>query len=184
MYSKLTLVQTYALWSYLYSENLVNSPPDPSQCSGELLGKECDQLSHAEVILAIADKKDIIWCDILCCLLEKPLYLCARGETGVPLTDIAGRPLPLPIGHRRGQGPGSGDIPRRIAKRVQYQRKFDPRVIVKIVDKNPKTPNTKSYFRFQIYKIGMNVNEYVALGGTHGDIVHDVEKGYIVIDNP
>lgn len=184
LYKKLTRVQALALWDHLYNCRLVTDAPDPRIATGETLAQKCQHLSHAEVVMTMASRVESFWCDILCCLLEKPIYLCARGETGVPLTDIEGRPLPLPIGHRRGQPAGTGGLPKRVAARVQYQKKHDPRVIVQLVEKNPKIPNTKSYDRFKLYTLGMSVSEYLALGGLPGDIVHDVKKGYIVVDVP
>jgi len=182
LYSRLTPPQSLALWDHLYQSGLVSDPPDPRAASGDTLASKCSEISHAEVVMSIADKSTKFWCDVLDLLLQKPVYLCARGETGIPLTDLSGRPLPLPIGHRRGEAAGTGGMPKRVATRVQYQRKHDPRVIVKLVEKNPKIPNSKSYARFQIYRLGMTVSEYVALGGYPADIVNDVSKGYIVVD--
>ena len=183
LYKKLSSELTVALWQHLHERRLVIDPPI-GEVQGEDLAKKCSHLSHAEVVLAIANKSEPFWCDILCNLLEKPLYLCARGETSVPLFDIEGRPLPLPIGHRRGQAVGTGGMPRQIAQRIKTHQKYDPRVIVKLTDENPKTPFSKAYERFSLYSIGMSVNEYLAIGGKPEDIKFDTLKGYIAVDMP
>jgi len=181
---KLSLPQVLALWTHLRQCDLVYSSPPHSGLSASLLAEECSTLSHAQIVMSLASKTEPFWCDLISALLERPIYLCARGETGIPLTDIEGRPLPLPIGHRRGQAPGTGGLPKRVANRVQYQRKHDPRVIVSVVEKNPKIPSTKAYDRFSLYRVGMTVSEYISIGGTPADIVHDVGKGFIVVDIP
>ena len=188
IYKKLTSVQTYALWSKLHQLGLVSTPPSPGESQGEFLAERCEHLSHAEVVLSIADRPEPFWCGVLDALLTKPVYLCARGETSVPVTDIEGNPLPMPIGHRRGEPAGTGDLPvrvcRRLGKSVQYTRRIDHRVIKTIIDYNPKSPNTKSFDRFALYRVGMTVSEYISIGGRMGDIRNDVDRGYIVVDVP
>lgn len=184
LYRRLSPVQTLALWNELYVADLVNDPPDTMCSRGEVLAEKCKHLSHAEVVLSISAKAEPFWCDVLCCLLEKPIYMCARGETSIHLTDVEGRPLPLPIGHRRGDLVGAGALPKRIAQRVQYQKKIDPRIITLVSTLNPKLPGTKSHERFSMYRSGMSVTEYMLLGGLAGDIIHDGKRGYISVDIP
>jgi hypothetical protein len=188
LYSRLSSVQTFALWAELHRQHLVDDAPDLQLARGEVLAEKCRGLSHAEVVMSIAHRSETFWSDVLCVILRKPIYLCAKGETGVEMTDVLGRPLPLPIGHRRGEPVGTGGMPRKIASRlggrVQYQRKFDPRVITVLADRNPKQPTSKAYTRFQMYYTGMTVTEYTTLGGTMSDIVHDTAKGHIKVDMP
>lgn len=188
IYKKLTPVQTLALWNHLYDQHLVEEPPDPRISRGDVLAEKVQHLSHAEVVMAIAGLSSPFWCDVLCSLLEKPIYMCARGETGIPMYDMENRPLPLPIGHRRGEAAGTGGLPRKVKMRLgtkaQYHKKIDPRVIKTLIDYNPKMPGTKSHERFGLYTVGMSVSEYVALGGKAADIAHDVGKGFITVDMP
>jgi len=46
---------------------------------------------------------------------------------------------------------------------------------------NPKRKPSKSFDRFDLYKTGMTVAEYIAAGGVAGDIMHDVNKGHITL---
>lgn len=186
--TRLSPVQSLALWGQLHKLSLLSDPPDPRSARGEILAEKTSHLSHAEVVLAVASRSEPFWCDIVDKLLEKPVYMCARGETGIPAYDIHGNPLPLPIGHRRGEPVGSGMMPekvyRRLAKKAQYTPKRDPRIITYLCEGNPKQLGSKSYDRFSLYKVGMTVSEYVALGGFRSDIVYDVEKGFIRVDLP
>lgn len=188
LYSRLSSVQTFALWTELHRQHLVDDAPDPQLARGEVLAEKCQGLSHAEVVMSIAHRSETFWSDVLCVILRKPIYLCAKGETGAEMTDVLGRPLPLPIGHRRGEPLGTGGMPRKIASRlggrVQYQRKSDPRVITILSEKNPKQPASKSYARFQMYYNGITVNEYISLGGSMSDVSHDTAKGFIRVDMP
>ena len=187
-YKKLSPVQAYALWSKLHQSGLVTAPPDPRESRGEVLAEKCEHLSHAEVVMSIADRPEPFWCSVLDALLTKPVYLCARGETSIPVTDIEGNPLPMPIGHRRGEPAGTGDMPKQMWKRagarLQYTKRVDHRVIKSVIDYNPKSPGSKSYDRFALYRVGMTVSEFIAVGGLMNDIRHDTERGYIVVDVP
>lgn len=181
-------VESLALWDRLWRHSLVFDAPDPRIARGAVLAEKCSHLSHAQVVLTIADRTGIFWCNILDKILKKPIYLCARGETGIPTTDLNGNPLPMPVGHRRGEAVGTGQMPatvyRRLAKKAQYKPKHDPRVIVFVQDMNPKMPGTKSHERFALYRQGMTVSQYVAAGGRRDDIAHDVQKGFIRVDLP
>lgn len=56
--------------------------------------------------------------------------------------------------------------------------KNDPRVIYDVIP-NPKRMGSASYDRYNFYKEGMTVQEFITAGGTAGDIKHDVSKGFI-----
>ena len=184
IYRSLTPVETLALWTELYRSSLVSDPPDPTVPDGSVLAEKCSMLSHAEVVLSVAHRPEKFWYSVVEKLIRRPVYMCARGETSIPLTDYEGRPLPLPIGHRRGEPVGSHPIPARVRKRFQYRTTVDGRVIVLLVDTNPKQPRSKSYSRFALYATGMTVSEYVAIGGHRSDIPFDVSRGYIRVDLP
>lgn len=56
--------------------------------------------------------------------------------------------------------------------------KNDPRVIYDVIP-NPKRMGSASYERYNFYKEGMTVQEFITAGGTAGDVKHDVSKGFI-----
>ena len=183
LYSALTDMQALYLWQELHRSGLVQDDPDPSAATGPLVAELCSGLSHAQVVLSISYRTERVFYDIAQVLLQRPIYMCARGETGIPLTDIEGRPLPLPIGHRRGEPPAAPVTLKPARRKMQYQQKLDPRVISGIVP-NPKKVGSKSYERFALYREGMTVQEFLLLGGTSGDIRYDVEHGFIRVDLP
>ena len=182
LYGNLIPAQSAILWRRLHSQGLVAEPPTPGNVSGEMLAWSVQHLSHAEVVMTIASCTETVWCDILDALLQQPVYLCARGETSVPLTDIAGRPLPLPVGRRRGQPVGAVAPPKAIVNRIQYQRRRDPRIITLLAERNPKSGASRE--RFALYRTGMSVSEYIALGGWRSDIAYDADRGFIRLDLP
>ena len=62
------------------------------------------------------------------------------------------------------------------------QRANKKAVISIAVIANPKRPNTLACARFELYKNGMTVAEYVAAGGRTGDVLHDVAQGFITLN--
>lgn len=183
LYSQLSPVQALYLWRDLHQQGLVVEEPDPASASGELIASMCQGLSHAQVVLSISGRQERIFYEIAEILVRKPIYMCARGETGIPITDIEGRPLPTPIGHRRGEPPAAPITLVAARKRMQYTQKLDPRVIVVVVP-NPKKPGTKAYQRYSLYQTGMTVQQYLAAGGESSDIRYDVNHGFITADLP
>lgn len=72
-------------------------------------------------------------------------------------------------------------IMRRVQNDGQQRPKLiknDPRVIYDIQE-GAKRPGSKSYDRYKLYQEGMTVTEFIAAGGTAGDVKHDVSKGFI-----
>ena len=142
------------------------------------------QLSHATIVMTLAREADPFLVELTCDLLKKPIYLCARGETGFPETDFLGRPLPMPIGHRRGE-PLSVGAPVIIVRRTMTRTlKQDPRVFIYVASPNPKQPGTAAHKRFALYQEGMTVTHYLALGGRPQDIKYDLGRGYIQLRLP
>jgi hypothetical protein len=54
-------------------------------------------------------------------------------------------------------------------------------IITVVAGDNPKRKGTLSFTRFNIYRTGMSVGEYIAAGGRSGDINHDLAAGYITL---
>lgn len=183
LYSQLSPVQALYLWRDLYQQHLVSEPPDPAAATGEFIASLCQGLSHAQVVLAISARREQIFYDIAEVLVRRPIYMCARGETGIPITDVEGRPLPTPIGHRRGEPPAAPVTLVPARRRMQYAQKIDPRIITVVVP-NPKKPGTKAHHRYSLYQTGMTVQQYLAAGGESSDIRYDVNHGFITVDLP
>lgn len=59
--------------------------------------------------------------------------------------------------------------------------KNDPRKIV-FVGPNPKKVGSASHARFELYRVGMTVSEFVAAGGTTGDVAWDAPRGFIKLE--
>ena len=52
-------------------------------------------------------------------------------------------------------------------------------VITVLVDGNPKRPWGAAYRRFDLYWTGMTVGEFLAAGGTRGDLWYDQDHDFI-----
>jgi len=48
-----------------------------------------------------------------------------------------------------------------------------------IEKKNPKREGSASYDRYELYKTSKTVTDFIAAGGTRGDVAYDAKKGYI-----
>lgn len=55
-------------------------------------------------------------------------------------------------------------------------------IVTNIIDINPK--RGKSGARFELYRDGMTVKEFLDAGGKSGDITWDVEREFIKLKNP
>lgn len=60
-------------------------------------------------------------------------------------------------------------------------RRSDPRKIVEVAP-NPKKSGSKSHARYEFYRVGMTIDEFIAAGGTTADIRHDTAAGYIKME--
>ena len=52
-------------------------------------------------------------------------------------------------------------------------------VIVLLVQGNPKRPWGAAYKRFDLYREGMTIGEFLEAGGTRGDLWYDQDHGFI-----
>ncbi len=187
LYSRLTPPMAQLLAAQLLVHGLLSPTQvaasvgeDLTQVSGSLVAEWCAPLSHAQVVLTLARETDPLALDTMEVLLEKPIYLCARGETAEPLTDYLGRPLPVPVGMRRGEAPNTTPMP-PMRTRNRDQRtvaRRDPRVIVRL-EPNPKRPGTAAWERYSLYALGMRVEEVLAIGVKRVDLEWDQQKGHI-----
>jgi hypothetical protein len=184
VYRGLTADETAHLWRALHDNCIVADEPPPTPPDPEQLLRVIGELSHAEVVLSLSRDTTEIGLQTVEKLIERPIYLCARGETSEPLTDIEGRPLRLPIGHRRGEPPGTGSPSVLVRSRMRARAsRRDNRVITAIVP-NPKQPGSDAFRRFKLYKVGLTCDECIALGVTRPDINWDARRGFITLGPP
>lgn len=186
MYSRLNKEEIAYLWQRLIEKKMVTAklPPEPDAYT---LLSYLEPYSHTEVILSLANDPKEIAMDIASALLEKPIYQCARGETGEPMTDIYGRPLRFPLGHRRGEPPATlteipVDIQHMFSRRHLVRR--DRRRILSVAP-NPKGKNAKAYQRYEQYRVGETVYWHLKHTElTMADINYDAKKGFIKFEAP
>ena len=57
----------------------------------------------------------------------------------------------------------------------------DKRVITYVQTHNPKRPGSRAHDAFCLYQEGITVEEFVKRGGTKGDVVWDLRKGFIEV---
>lgn len=138
-------------------------------------------LSHAEIVVSLANKTDKMWLDLTDKLLQVPLYALSTSLHTEPSFDIDGQPLPLPVAHRSLDVPLLGSIPVRAAVTLAHTRKKDTRIVSWVSPMNPKQLNSASYKRFALYRPGMTVSDYVSLGGRYDDIKYDLLHGFIKV---
>ncbi len=60
----------------------------------------------------------------------------------------------------------------------------DGDVIRVCVAKNPKRPTSAAGQRFELYKPGMTVAEFLAAGGWRADLHWDLKQGFIEVGKP
>lgn len=64
------------------------------------------------------------------------------------------------------------------------QRANKKAIITVVAENNPKRKNTLAFDRFALYRSGMTVAEYIAVGGRTGDVLYDAAEGYITLTLP
>lgn len=101
----------------------------------------------------------------LTALTGVPVHMCAPGErTRCPVT---GRPLE----------PAPPPVTRRLRPAVS-----DPRRVTYVAP-NPKRPGSASYDRFQLWHIGVTVDDYLNAGGRREDVRYDVKRGFVKLES-
>lgn len=193
LYSALSVPQAQLLASRLLRHGLVSPDQvaEPESITGPTVASWCAGLSHAQVVLCLAQETSELGLETIETLLAKPIYMCARGETGDPailaLTDVEGRPLPLPVGRRRGLAQEIERTDRvvpQVPRRPSLRRGTrDPRVILSVVP-NPKRPTSDAYVRFARYVVGMSVEDALASGVRQVDLAYDESRGFVVLGLP
>lgn len=112
---------------------------------------------QADVVMSLANDPTVLGIQVVEALIGKP---------------IVRRAPPAPKGARASSGP----------RKTVTVKKSDPRRIVFVSPTNPKREGTASWDRFNHYKVGMTIDEFVKAGGTMGDVKWDAERGFIKIE--
>lgn len=69
------------------------------------------------------------------------------------------------------------------ASRSKFDKLFPENARIKLlVDKNPKKAGSKSAERFEHYFGAETVGDFLAAGGTYGDIAYDLPRGFIEVE--
>lgn len=105
-------------------------------------------------------------------------------EAVVALEKLVGRPIVRNIVGRPLGSKNGVHTPRPPRPKGNAVRRSDPRRIVYVAEANPKKPGTAAHQKFSLYRVGMTVSEFVAAGGTMGDVNWDVERGFIRLEAP
>ena len=71
----------------------------------------------------------------------------------------------------------SRDMPYR--DEIDAWRRKNPRVVVQ--ETNPKSRDSKSWERYEVYKRARTVNDFFELGGKYCDFRHDYTRGFISV---
>ena len=64
----------------------------------------------------------------------------------------------------------------------RYQPSGSATIIV-LVQENPKQPGSSAKNRFDLYKTGMTVQEFLNAGGLNADIYYDISRAYIAVSD-
>lgn len=121
-------------------------------------------ISQAEVIMGMASDPSPLAVMAVERLCMRPMD--RRSPREVELERDAARPRPV------------------VAAVPQRSTQNDDRVIRLLVTTNPKRPGTSSHDRFARYRDGMTVAQFVAAGGTTGDLTWDQTHSFIRLDPP
>lgn len=76
------------------------------------------------------------------------------------------------------QRPGGAPPRSRGPRRSVSVKRSDPRKICYVAS-NPKKEGSASWARFELYRVGMTVDEFLAAGGTMGDVKWDADRDFI-----
>lgn len=123
-------------------------------------------------ILQVANEAGMDQADVVMTLAHDP------SLQGVRVVEkLIGKPItrPAPVARTSGAAGSRSAKPPKIHVSVTRD---DSRVIT-FVAENPKKKGSSAHARFALYKVGMTVSEFVAAGGTLGDVKWDAERGFI-----
>lgn len=127
--------------------------PERDTLSGSDIYEVANELrmDQADVVMTLADDPTVLGVDVIEALVGKPIVRRRKAEH---------------VARTKG------------VRRSVTVRREDTRRIARVAD-NPKKPGSASHMRFALYRVGMTVSEFLAAGGTMGDVKWDAERGFI-----
>lgn len=138
-------------------------------------------------LFRVCEEAGLDQADVVCAVAAESSPLAVQALevlAGIPV--VVGHPCltPRPKPERQ-DAPKSAEAPAPRAERAPRQTASDPRVIASVMP-NPKRPGTASYDRYELYRVGMTVNEAIAAGVKREDIAWDSasSRGFIVLEAP
>ena len=63
-----------------------------------------------------------------------------------------------------------------------YRVRYDA-VITRLAENNPKRPGSQAHRRFECYRTGMTVLDFLDAGGRVGDIYNDISRCYSAVSD-
>jgi len=152
-----------------YQPNFESLGPDEAYYLADAMHLPEKHALDGLAIFEVADEAGMDQADVVMTLAHDP------SLRGVQVVEkLIGKPIVRQRTVVSRTGSSGGGTPR---KRVSVA-KDDPRVI-SYVGPNPKKAGSASFDRFALYKVGMTVSEFLAAGGTMGDVKWDAERSFI-----
>ena len=165
---QMTLTQKYYVWECCAKASLIDEMTEEDQIDDVL--DRLEGISLTDIIIACSEISDP---SILEIFMSRPV---ARVMDDTPVR-VSKEIL---SGHIRPNGSrADGKIKTEKGPRVKA---IENRVIVRVAP-NTKKPSGKSYARYELYQVGMTVQEFIAAGGTHGDISYDLNRNSIELSD-
>jgi hypothetical protein len=113
---------------------------------------------------------------------QADVVMCLATDATVQGVSVVEKLIGKPIERRRSSAPSSRSPRGPRGPRVSVAR-TDPRVVVYVAP-NPKKPGSSSWSRFEQYTVGETIDQFLARGGTLGDVKWDLERGFIQLGAP
>jgi len=140
-------------------------------------------------LFRVCEEAGLDQADVVCAVASDPRPLAVQAMevlAGIPVVVghpcLAG-PAPRPVVDESVEAPAPVREPR--PARAPRATASDPRVIASVVP-NPKRPGSASHARYELYHVGMTVNEAIAAGVKREDIAWDSasSRRFIVLEAP
>lgn len=182
----LTHKEALHLWSIGHKKGVIARPAPKTPPPFPRLLDYLERQDYNRLILALASDPSHAAYSIMEKLIAKPVYMCARGETGLELLDSRNRPIVTPRGSYR-------DIPLTTPlkfareferKRTTNRQQVDNRVVVNVLP-NPKKIGTTAHEHYNLYTPGKSVSWHVInTDMTRADIRYDIKRGFVKVLSP
>lgn len=165
----------------LVASALLRRHPDlPAYVPGGLF-RLCEEagLDQADVVCAVASEASPLAVQAMEVLAGIPVVVghpCLSGPAPRPEPQSAEAEATAPAREARAK-------PR--AERTPRSGVTDPRIIVSVAP-NPKRPGSASHARYELYRVGMTVDEAIAAGVRREDIAWDSasSRRFIALESP